>query len=387
MSNEFDSAMAIGEILQLLQFQPNLEADTSNIGVKAGQGFNSGKAILIAASNPDPKENAIGKKECEVILNLLTRARRENLPVLFLWSTAGARISEGEVGLSKISEVLKEILKPRNFPIISIVLGPTAGIGSYVTTLSEFSFMVKGTQLFMTGPKVVAELTGVIETKEQTGGIKIHEKTGIPTDISQDLADLKEKLGNLLEVLIAENSVREFQYKAYFGKSIELSLKRIAGRLCGQIVLAQRLGDPSNLEVRKLNMFLRTCCNLQLPLVTHIETRGMMPGSREEESGSLFQGAELMRLMASYPAFRVAVIRGGSVAGLHLALGARGLSADYVLATPNADISGMAKSARQRFHDRPASPPWELIEEGVVDEVIPGEEIALRIESILNERT
>ena len=94
-----------------------------------------------------------------------------------------------------------------------------------------------------------------------------------------------------------------------------------------------------------------------------------------------------MRLMASYPAFRVAVIRGGSVAGLHLALGARGLSADYVLATPNADISGMAKSARQRFHDRPASPPWELIEEGVVDEVIPGEEIALRIESILNERT
>lgn len=386
MSKSLDESENVSRILDFFSAKPSVPLSWDEIGVQTFYGSVNGKQVVVIASNPDPRINAIGKRECEVIQDALALARNGNQPLLFLWSTSGARISEGPIGLSEIAKVLREALRPRTFPIISVVLGPTAGIGAYLTGLAEFSLMLKGTQLFMTGPKVVAELIGIEESKEQIGGYLVHEQSELPTEICEDLSNLEATIATLFEILLAKDSKREFPFKAYSGSAIDLRLKRIAGQLCGTVHLAQHLGDPAVPEIRKLNMFLRTCSALDLPIVTQIDTRGMKPGSHQEREGALLQGAELMRQMASYPAFRLAVISGGSIAAIHLALGALSFSADYVLATRDADISVMTESARKAFGDSTVFTPEGLLASGIINEVVATPELALRIESIISER-
>jgi acetyl-CoA carboxylase carboxyltransferase component len=386
MSNELDSAGAIARTLEFLDAKQFATRNTENSGVQLFQSGAAEKQSIIVASNPDPRKSAIGIIECEVIQEALAYSRSKNLPLIFLWCTTGARISEGAIGLSAISRVLQETLLPRQYPVISVVLGPTAGIGSYLTTIGEFSFFLKGAQMFMTGPRVVAELTKKIETKEQIGGYEVHEQSGIPTEICENIPHLEGSLNTLLELLHNANSNREFAYKKYFGHSINILLMRISGRLCGKIEIAERLGEPTALDIKKLNMFLRASSALRLPLVTHIDTRGLRPGSVEESNGALLQGAELMRLMDSYPTFRLAIINGGSIAAVHLALGALGSSADYVLATADAEISTMTKSARRAFSDSTVFTPQDLLAVGVISEIVTKAELTSRIEFLISER-
>jgi len=344
------------------------------------------RQAIIVASNPDPKKSAIGVRECELIQEALDHASNTRIPLIFLWSTPGARISEAAIGLGAIARVLQQTLKSREFPIISVVLGSTAGIGAYLTTLGEFSFFVKGAQLFMTGPKVVEELAGVSEAKEQIGGYATHMQSGIPTEMCENISHLEESMNTILDLLQNANSKKEFVYKKYLGQAIKIRLSRISERLCGNIEISQGLGDPSVSDIKKLNMFLRTSSALRLPLVTFIDTRGMKPGSREEANGALLQGAELMRLLHSYPAFRLAIIDGGSIAAVHLALGSLGSSADYVLATADADIHVMTKDARMVFSDSTTTTPRELLAAGIISEVVVEPELTMRIESVLRER-
>lgn len=386
MSIELDSALAIANTLEFLDAKPILPQNNGAIGVQLFESRAYDKQAIIVASNPNPKESTIGVQECELIQEALAHSRNKNLPLMFLWSTGGARISEGAIGLGAIAKVLQETLRPRQFPVISVVLGPTAGIGSYLTTLGEFSFLLKGAQLFMTGPRVVAELTGMIETKEQIGGYLIHAKSGIPTQICEDISELEGNLAALLELLNNAKSQEEFLYKNYFGHAVDIRIKRISGRLCGKIEIARRLGEPTTSDIKKLNMFLRTSSVLRLPLLTYIDTRGLRPGSIEEANGALVQGAELMRLIDSHPAFRLAIIDGGSIAAVHLALGALGSSADYVIATADVDISVMTKSARRVFSDSTVFAPQDLLKAGVISEIVTKAELISRIESVLSER-
>lgn len=387
MTHSIDSVESIVSMLKFLNCNSSFDSSEADLGVHVYQGRIQDQELIVIASNPSPKLSAIGVRECNVIQSSLELAGQKRIPIVFLWSTAGARLSEGAVGLGEIAKLLKFAVAPRDFIMISIVLGATAGIGSYLTVLSEFSLMLKGSQLFMTGPKVVQELTGKVESKDEVGGYQIHERSGIPTRICADLIELKRDLQDLFKTLFSEEIAGEFSYKDYFGGSIELRLRRISGRVCGEIVLNERLGDPSGSEVRKLNMFLRVCSALQLPLVTYIDTRGIKPGSAEEESGSLLHGAELMRLMGAYPALRIAVITGGSIAAIHLALGVLNFSADYVIATAETDISPITKSARGAFSDAKPQTPSDLLRNGLVSEVVSDGNLALKIEALLrNER-
>ena len=63
-------------------------------------------------------------------------------------------------------------------PVISLALGPVAGLGAARAVTSHFSIMVeKISQMFVAGPPVVKRV-GEDLTKEELGGHKIHSKNG-----------------------------------------------------------------------------------------------------------------------------------------------------------------------------------------------------------------
>ena len=64
-------------------------------------------------------------------------------------------------------------------PVISLALGPVAGLGAARLVSSHFSLMVKElSQVFVAGPPLVKKI-GENVTKEELGGYNIHSKNGV----------------------------------------------------------------------------------------------------------------------------------------------------------------------------------------------------------------
>lgn len=84
-----------------------------------------------------------------------------------------------------------------NVPVISLGLGPVAGLGAARMVTSHFSIMVEGiSQMFVAGPPVVKRV-GEDLTKEELGGSKIHSKNGavdIVVKSEEEAFDVTKKL-------------------------------------------------------------------------------------------------------------------------------------------------------------------------------------------------
>lgn len=381
MSENYEPQEAITKALTFLNC--NNRTINSSASLNLLKGNFHGIETLVVASNPDPKLSSIGAVECELVKEAFKMASQKSLPLIFLWSTSGARISEGAQGLRKIAEVLQRAIVERNFMMISIVIGPTAGIGAYLTCLSEFSFFINGAQLFITGPQLVKAMTGIPETKEEIGGFEVHMQSGIPTGMFRDIIQLESSLDTLFRVLFGDSASLAFSYKDYIGSKIKTEIKRSGERLYGEITLKQDWGDPAKREFTKLNAFLRVCEALGAPLVTHIDTRGIRPGSVEEACGALVEGAELMRLMATYSSFRLAIVTGSSVAAIHLSLSALGFTADHVILVPDGEIAVVSRAFRPLFKVEESKTQAPADSPGVVSEVVPVNLLEERVHDIL----
>jgi acetyl-CoA carboxylase carboxyltransferase component len=68
-------------------------------------------------------------------------------------------------------------------PVVSLALGPVAGLGAARVAASHYSVMVSGAaQVFAAGPPLVARL-GAPVTKEELGGSQIHGTNGVVSDV------------------------------------------------------------------------------------------------------------------------------------------------------------------------------------------------------------
>ena len=89
----------------------------------------------------------------------------------------------------------------KTVPVVSLALGPTAGLGAARAVASHYSVMVNGmSQLFTAGPKVVAAL-GESSDNESLGGSIIHTRNGVIDDEAKDEQDAFEKARRFLSYL------------------------------------------------------------------------------------------------------------------------------------------------------------------------------------------
>lgn len=99
-----------------------------------------------------------------------------------------------------------------NVPVVSLALGPVAGLGSARVVASHFSVMVKElSQLFIAGPVVVSRVDDDL-TKEELGGADIHARAGAVDLVVKTEEDAFEAAARFLSFL--PNSVYELPPRA-----------------------------------------------------------------------------------------------------------------------------------------------------------------------------
>jgi acetyl-CoA carboxylase carboxyltransferase component len=135
----------------------------------AGSGRINGRPALAGAEDVTVLGGSIGTGASDKRYRLCQLARQERVPLVMMLEGAGHRVTEhaggrrpGDLmGLAELSGVV---------PMVSLVLGASAGHGALTAPLCDFVAMTETASIFAAGPPLVRSATGEDVTKEVLGG-------------------------------------------------------------------------------------------------------------------------------------------------------------------------------------------------------------------------
>ncbi|HUW16478.1 MAG TPA: carboxyl transferase domain-containing protein [Actinomycetes bacterium] len=379
-------------------------------GMLAGHGLVDGTHAVAFASDPTVMGGAMGSEGCKVIIAAYARALADQVPIIGLWHSGGARLAEGVVSLHAVGEVFNIMTRASGkVPQISVVLGAAAGGAAYGPALTDIVILGPLGRVFVTGPDVVRSVTGEEVDMERLGGPEPHGRRSGVVHITTDseaeaigkarsltvLLGTQGEIGDVedqdLSGLLPESAKRAYDVHPLVqavlddGSAVELherwapnivtALGRLGGRTVGVIAnnplrLGGCLDSPS---AEKAARFVRMCDAFGVPLIVLVDVPGYLPGVGQEWDGVVRRGAKLLHAFAEAVIPRVTVVTRKAYGGAYIAMNARALGATKVFAWPGATVAVMGSVAavrilhRRRLSDLPDD-MREQLEKELADE-------------------
>ena len=363
----------------------------TNCGMIAVTATIKGNKAVIFASDATIKSGALGVEGSKVIVTAYKAAMGAQVPVIGIWHSGGARLSDGVASLDAFGEVFQAMISASGrIPQLSLVLGPTAGGGAYGPALTDVVVLAPEGRIFVTGPEVVKSVTGEDIDMELLGGPEAHKKnSGLAHIIStteeaaiEDIRDLTALFANQgfmnsdvqdldLSVFVPDSKVRSYEVRPLIdgildkeSERIELlamwapNMTTIIGRLGGATVgvLANNpayIGGVLDAAAgEKAARFVRTCDAFGIPLIVIADVQGFLPGAGQEWEGAVRRGAKLLHAFGESVVPRVTLITRRAYGGAYVAMNSKALGATRVFAWPQAEVSVMGAVAAVRVLHR-----------------------------------
>ncbi len=355
-------------------------------GVISGYGKVEGRLTFVYAQDFSVLGGSVGQVHSQKIISMIQMARRARAPIVALIDSSGGRIQEGSGAYSAI--FAENVETSGVIPQISAIMGNCAGGGVYSPALTDFVLMVdKTSQMFITGPLVIKEVTGQEIGSQELGGAKVHSQiSGVADFVAQDDLDCIAKIKKLLSFLpssfaekppaqpvsddpgrceeglidllpdsakkvydmrrlishIVDN--REFlEVRGGFARNIAVGFARMAGQPVG-IVANNPLFLAASIDcdaADKAARFIRTCDCFNIPLLSFVDVPGYLPGVKEEYKGIIRHGAKMLFAWKEATVPKVTCIIRKAYGGAFAAMSNREMGADIVLGWPTAEIAIM----------------------------------------------
>ena len=376
-------------------------------GVVTGWGTVDGRKVFVYAHDFRVFGGSLGEVFATKIHTLMDLAARTGAPIIGLNDGGGARIQEGIAALAGFGGIFaRNVSLSGVVPQISVILGPCAGGAAYSPALTDFVFSVKDqTNLFITGPDVVAAVTGETTTREELGGAMTHAtRTGVASFLADDEPSCLDEVRYLLSFLPSNNQedppyvvptdspsrrcnelldivpgepnraydVRDvievivddgdyLEVQPLWAKNIVCAFARLDGHVLG-IVANQPLvlAGAVNIDAaEKAARFVRTCDSFNIPLVTLVDVPGFLPGVDQEHAGIVRRGAKLLYAYCEATVPRVQVVLRKAYGGAYIVMDSKSLGADLSFAWPSNEIAvmGAAGAASIIFRKELAGAP------------------------------
>jgi acetyl-CoA carboxylase carboxyltransferase component len=358
-------------------------------GVVAGSGTIEGRRVFVYAQDFTILGGSLGAAHAAKIHKVMDLAVATGSPIIGLNDGGGARIQEGALALDGYGGIFRRQVEASGVvPQISVVLGPCAGGAAYSPALADFTFMVRDTaQMYLTGPDVVAAVSGERVTHEELGGAEVHGgRSGVAGFVHDDeescLADVRYLVSllpsnnldtppgepscgavrdlrpRLAEIVPAEpnkpydmRSVvaelvddEEFlEVHELWAANVICLLARIDGQVVGIVgnqpmVLA---GVLDSAAAQKAARFVRFCDAFGIPLVTLVDVPGFLPGTEQEYGGVIRHGAKLLYAYCEASVPRIQVIVRKAYGGAYIVMDSRSIGTDLSVAWPTNEIAVM----------------------------------------------
>ena len=140
-------------------------------GVVTGSATVDGRLIHLASQDFTVAGGAAGEVHSKKIADMMQLSLKTGSPFVFINDSGGARVQEGIDSLSGYGRVFyNNVVLSGTVPQISLICGPCAGGAAYSPALTDFIIQTMKSQMFITGPQVIKQVTGENVTAEALGG-------------------------------------------------------------------------------------------------------------------------------------------------------------------------------------------------------------------------
>jgi acetyl-CoA carboxylase carboxyltransferase component len=356
-------------------------------GVVAASGRVDGRPVFCWAQDGRFKGGSLGAAGGDTIKRVFALANRAGAPVVCFPESGGARVQEGVAGLTAYGAIFHAEATAR-VPVITVVAGACAGGAAYGAAVGDLTISAgEDAKMFLTGPRVIQEITREEVTAIDLGGVKVHSANGVihlaASDdeeaadyVRQVLSYLPSRLGDTPPLSTPRSplgddpgevlppsprqvyDVRDVMARIVDGgeylelcprwaRNITTALARIEGMPVGVLANQPRyLGGTLDVAAaEKGAWFVEWCDRMRLPLVVLADTPGFLPGTGQEREGVIRYGAAFLRAFARASVPRVTVTLRQAFGGAHIVMNSRDLGADLTLAWSAARVGVMG--ARQ----------------------------------------
>jgi methylmalonyl-CoA carboxyltransferase large subunit len=356
-------------------------------GVVTGAASVGGRLVHLASQDFTVAGGSAGEIHSTKVAEIMNLALKTGSPFVFINDSGGARVQEGIDSLSGYGKVFHaNVMLSGAVPQVSLICGPCAGGAAYSPALTDFIIQTRQSQMFITGPQVIKQVTGESVTAEDLGGPDNHMvNSGVTHFIAEDDRHAVAICQKLLSFLPSNNledppvvegdrriepdaslgelvptdgkqayDVRQviarvidnadfLEVQAGYATNIVVGFARITGRPVG-VVANQPAVQAGVLDINASNKaarFIRFCNAFNLPLVTFVDVPGFLPGVQQERDGIIRHGAKMLFAYSAATVPKVTVILRKSYGGAYLAMCAKDLGADRVFAWPTAEVAVM----------------------------------------------
>ncbi len=325
-------------------------------GVITGHGRIDGRLVFVFSQDFTIYGGSLSKAYAEKICKVMELAAKVGAPIIGLNDSGGARIQEGVDALAGYADIfLRNVLYSGVVPQISLILGPCAGGAVYSPAITDFVLMSRnGSYMFLTGPKVVRQVTFEEVSAEGLGGAEVHAtRSGVAhlvADSEDELlaatrrllsflpqssrhqppvapcSDPVDRCDPALNFILPEESHKPYDMKAIIGLVVDdgeffelhrdwapnlvVGFARFGGRPVGIVANQPQVqaGVLDNAASIKGARFVRFCDAFNIPLVTFEDVPGFMPGIPQEHGGIIRNGAKLLFAFAEATVTKVTVV-------------------------------------------------------------------------------
>jgi acetyl-CoA carboxylase carboxyltransferase component len=368
----------------------------------------SARRAVVVRIDPQQRHGALGEADSETLAAAAHLARDVRLPLLGLVASSGADVGAGVGALHGWGVAARGLAACSGVvPILLALVGPTVSGPALLLGMADVVVMSPAALAYVSGPAMVAQMTGLRLGPGQLGGSGIHARaTGVAALHADDAEEALELLADTpeLESLIPASASGSYDVRSVVGavadggRFLELrsawapqlvtALARVAGRPVGFVANQPQVmaGTLDIAASQKGARFVAFCDTFNLPVITLVDTPGFMPGKDLEWRGMIRHGAQLVFAYAESTVPRVCVILRKGYGGAYIVMDSKRLGNDLCLAWPSAEVAVMgAEAAAQVLHRRAGQDaraqavedfrdtflnPYVGAERGYVDEVI-----------------
>jgi acetyl-CoA carboxylase carboxyltransferase component len=186
-AGKLDARARVAELLDPGSFRElgTLVGDVPADAVVAGSGTIDGRPVMVGAEDFTVLAGTIAAGSNAKRLRVAELALQERVPLVMLLEGAGYRPTERAHARTMTDLVVQAKLSGR-VPLVTAVLGASAGHGALIAPLSDFTVMTAGASIFTAGPPVVRESIGEDVDKLTLGGPGVAVPSGLVHNVADD---------------------------------------------------------------------------------------------------------------------------------------------------------------------------------------------------------
>ncbi|MBP2327259.1 acetyl-CoA carboxylase carboxyl transferase subunit beta [Kibdelosporangium banguiense] len=383
----------------LVRYTERLDKAVARTGltdaVRVVRGTIQGRPVVVAAMDFQFLGGSMGCAEGEAITTAAEAALSDQVPLLLVTASGGARMQEGVLSLMQMAKTSNAMaaLDDAGLLTITLVTDPTyGGVAASYATLSDVVIAEPGARMGFAGPRVIEQTIrrrlpegfqtaefllghGLVDSVRQRRelphvlGVLLGAGTppgadwgaGVPDRVVRSpgkvvpqpverivgLARHRDRPTTMDHIATWVSGFVELHGDRSGGESLALvgglaDLDGLPVMVIGhqkghttEELVHRDFGMPSPAGYRKAARLLQLAAKLRIPVVTLVDTPGAHPGLEAEQQGQAHAIAECLRVMGGLPVPVISVITGEGGSGGALALAV----ADRVLLCENATYS------------------------------------------------